>query len=248
MMMKGIMESAGDLMCTETAFRTEGTEAPAKTYVVIDVEMCRVPGRIRLQEFPHTNEIIQIGAVMMNEAYERIAEFSSFVRPDYGKISGFIRNLTGITEQDVRHAPSLEQTLRAMLGWIGNRDVIFCAWSETDYTQIRDEIEAKGLDREAFALFLEERRWIDYQKIAGERFGAEKPVSLTNAIRAAQLRPEGQAHDGLTDAWNTARLIEKLERNPDMQFSLDCLEEEDEYIPLGFSLGNMLGGLQLEIA
>lgn len=219
-----------------------------KTYVVIDVEMCRVPGRTRLQGYLHTNEIIQIGAVMMNEAYERIAEFSSFVHPDYGKISDFIQRLTGISEQDVRRAPSLEQTLTAMKGWIGNRDVIFCAWSETDYTQIRDEIEAKGLSREAFALFLEEDRWVDYQKIAGERFGSSRPVSLANALRAARLRPEGQAHDGLTDSWNTARLIEKMEKNPDMQFSLDCLEEEEAYIPLGFSLGNMLGSLQLEIA
>ena len=85
-------------------------------------------------------------------------------------------------------------------------------------------------------------------EIAGERFGSSRPVSLANALRAARLRPEGQAHDGLTDSWNTARLIEKMEKNPDMQFSLDCLEEEEAYIPLGFSLGNMLGSLQLEIA
>ena len=50
---------------------------------------------------------------MMNENYEILDEFSSFIRPDFGKINYFIQNLTGISERDVRSAPSLEAALHS---------------------------------------------------------------------------------------------------------------------------------------
>ena len=37
--------------------------------ISIDVEMCPVQKRIYKNIFPYSNEIIQIGAVMMNENY-----------------------------------------------------------------------------------------------------------------------------------------------------------------------------------
>ncbi len=220
-----------------------------KTYVVIDVEMCQVRRSYGWKKYPYAKEIIQIGAVMMNEAYERIGEFSSYVCPAYGKINYFIQNLTGITQKDVRHAPSLDQVLSCMLGWIGERDVVFYAWSDTDYYQIRNEILAKGLDTGAYSLFLEEERWVDYQKRTVDRFELPHLISLGYALCITDLVMEGRAHDGLTDAYNTARLIEKMEKNPDSRFLLDRAgETEEEILPLGTSLGSLLSGLNLEIA
>ena len=45
------------------------------TYVVIDLEMCRVPKKCRTEEYHWTNETIQIGAVVLNENME-ITEYS----------------------------------------------------------------------------------------------------------------------------------------------------------------------------
>ena len=81
--------------------------------ISIDVEMCPVQKRIYKNIFPYSNEIIQIGAVMMNENYEILDEFSSFIKPDFGKINYFIQNLTGINERDVRSAPTLEAALHS---------------------------------------------------------------------------------------------------------------------------------------
>lgn len=52
--------------------------------IVIDVEMCRV--QRRSGRFPLKNEIIQIGAVMLDEAYHTVDEFSTYVRPEFGKV------------------------------------------------------------------------------------------------------------------------------------------------------------------
>lgn len=220
-----------------------------KAYVVIDVEMCKVQKSYRWKNYRYASEIIQIGAVMMNEEYEMIGEFSTFVCPQYGKIDYFIRNLTGITEKDVRTAPSLEDALRSLLLWIGKRDVTFFSWSEMDYYQIRGEILSKGLSEDEMSVFLDKERWTDYQKTVNERFELGRALSLRDALKLSELDQEGRLHDGLVDAYNTARMIAKLELHPEYRFELDKLrEEEQESEPLCTSLGSLLQGLNLEVA
>ncbi len=218
-----------------------------KTYVVIDVEMCKVQKSYAWKDYRYANEIIQVGAVMMNEHYEQIAEFSSYVCPSYGKIDHFIENLTGIRGSDVCNAPSLDEVLRSMLLWIGNRDVTFYSWSDTDYYQIRGEILAKGYDKTELNRFLDEENWIDYQKVLKDRFSMSRILSLSDALTIAELDPEGRAHDGLMDAYNTARMISKIEMNPDYKFTIEKLREK-EPAPLCASLGDLLQGLNLGAA
>ncbi len=218
-----------------------------KTYVVIDVEMCRVQKSYACKGYRYANEIIQIGAVMMNEYYKQIGEFSSYVYPLYGKIDNFIEDLTGIGEWDVREAPMLEEVLRSMLLWIGNRDVTFYSWSETDYFQIRDEIQAKGYDETEMNRFLNEENWVDYQKVLKDRLDQSFLLSLYDALTIAELDPEGRAHNSLVDAYNTARLIEKAEMHPEYKFMIEKLREK-EPTPLCTSLGSLLEGMSIDVA
>ncbi len=221
-----------------------------KAYVVIDVEMCKVQKCYRWRNYPYSNEIIQIGAVMMNENYEMIGEFSTYVSPAYGRIDYFIENLTGISSRDVRTAPCLEDALRSLLLWTGSREVVFYSWSDTDYYQVRGEILSKGMNEEEMAVFLDKDNWVDYQKKVDERFEIGRALSLRDALELSELDQEGRLHDGLVDAFNTARMIAKLERNPEYRFLLDRLRdrEEEPYQPLTTSLGSLLQGLKLEIA
>lgn len=46
------------------------------TNIVIDVEMCGVS--IRTQNYNRRHEIVQIGAVMMNDEFEFVDRFSTF--------------------------------------------------------------------------------------------------------------------------------------------------------------------------
>lgn len=56
-------------------------------------------------------ETIQIGAVLLDENFERIGTLSEYVNPSYGAIDSFIGNLTGIRQSDLRGAPKLEEAL-----------------------------------------------------------------------------------------------------------------------------------------
>lgn len=214
-----------------------------KVKIVIDVEMCLVQKSYEWKDYPYEHEIIQIGAVMMNEAYELMDEFSSFVHPRYGRIDHFIRKLTGISEKDIVEAPPLEDVLRRMLAWIGNREAVFYSWSITDFRQISREIHSKGMDEMEMALFLDKENWVDYQPEAGRRFDKNWRLALEDALMLAEVEPEGKQHDGLVDARNTARLIAKMEKNPDSHFLQDRLQKEKNDAPLGTSLGSLLKSL-----
>ena len=214
------------------------------TNIVIDVEMCGV--QIRTQNYNRRHEIVQIGAVMMNDEFEFVDRFSTFVKPDYGKIDYFISSLTGIADRDVRQAPKLSEALRSMMSWFCDGDVRFYAWSNTDYNQIRGEILSKNLDEDAFSLFLDKENWVDYQKTVSDRFDIGRSLALSDALDMAELEVDGRLHDGLADAVNTARIIRKLEKNPDYRGTLEKFREnEKKSEPLTTSLGSLLKGIVL---
>ena len=54
-------------------------------------------------------------------------------------------------------------------------------------------------------------------------------------------------HDGLDDAWNTARLIEKLEKNPNYKLIYRERQEQEASQPLKVRLGELFEGLNLQL-
>ena len=216
-----------------------------KVNVVIDIEMCVVQKEYQWKDYPYEHEIIQIGAVMMSEGYEIADEFSTYVRPQYGRIDHFIQELTGIGDKEIMEAPSLEEALDHMVSWLSGHEVTFYSWSRTDYVQITREIQTKGMDEEKLAVLLDKEHWVDYQQTAGKRFGKPWRMSLEDALMFAEVEPEGKQHDGLVDAKNTARLIAKMEKNPESRFLQDRLEKEKNEEQLGTYLGSLLGNIRI---
>lgn len=216
-------------------------------YLVIDLEMCRVPRDYRSKRYKYASETIQIGAVLLDEEFKRIGTLSQFVHPEYGVIDYFIENLTGIKNGQVKHAPRLQEALLHMLNWIGDREYKVYAWSGSDRAQILHEIKAKNIVDEKIASFMEESRWVDYQDIFMKRYEMSRKMSLEEALGRADIDPEGRFHDGLNDAVNTGLLIEKLELNPDYQLvSYEMPEKLSEH--LSSSLGELFAGMELKLA
>ncbi len=213
--------------------------------IVIDVEMCKV--QFKVSTYPHKNEIIQIGAVRMNEDYEILDTFSTYVKPRYGKVDRFIGTLTGISERTIKDAPDIEDALLGMLQWIGDDEAVYYSWSQTDYYQIRNEIQCKCHEDDRWAGLLDQANWIDYQKILGNRLEASNPLKLSEALDLAEIDTEGHLHDGADDALNTARMISKLERQKDYKMLIERLRaSEKDQEPLTASLGDLFQGLKLK--
>ena len=71
-----------------------------KKYVIIDLEMCKVPRSKRDKKFSCRNEIIEIGAALIDENLTITDTFQTFVSPEFGVLDNFIKNLTGINDSD----------------------------------------------------------------------------------------------------------------------------------------------------
>lgn len=79
-------------------------------YTVIDIETTGLD--------PEYDEIIEIGGLKVSNG-EIIDEFCSLVKPSC-KIPEFIENLTGITNQMVKEAPSIKKVLPRFIDFIGD--------------------------------------------------------------------------------------------------------------------------------
>lgn len=216
-------------------------------YLVIDLEMCKVPRDYRSKSYRYANETIQIGAVLLDDSFKRIGTLCQYVHPEHGVIDYFIENLTGIKNSQVKKAPKLDEALIHMIDWLGERDYKIYAWSESDRNQLLHEIKAKNMTDERIYAFMKAENWIDYQDVFTKRFKLSRQLSLEEALGRAEIEPEGKFHDGLDDAVNTAYLIEKLELNPEYQLvSYEMPDKPSER--LCSTLGEFFTGLDLNFA
>ena len=184
-------------------------------HVVIDLEMCRVD-KSKRASYPFPQEIIEIGAVLLNESFEVTDSFKTYVMPQFGKIDKYIRRLTGITNQETRNAPTIKDALELFLAW-APEDAVLVAWSATDAHQLREETRLKGICIGMLDALLDKS--VDCQVAFAKRIDSPKSYSLTDALIIAAVDYEDGAHEALVDARNTALLYAKMMKNPSMKIN-----------------------------
>ena len=207
-------------------------------YVIVDLEMCKVPRARRSVSYKWSQETIQIGAVVVDERFEIVSEFCEYVHPEYGYIDHTIRNMTGICGYDVKGAKGIAEVLKAFTDWIPD-DAVCVSWSNSDELQIRHEIESKDIHIKKMDRLLD--NWQDCQKQFGEKLNSNRRYSLSEALIAANIIYEDGAHDGLVDARNTARLFIKMEKEPVLQLNkyYNIAREGGANKGLGVTLGDL---------
>ncbi len=183
-----------------------------KKYVTLDLEMCNRPKKSK--KVKSTSEIIEIGAVLLDEDLKPVDEFKTYVSPTEGTIDSHIHKLTGITKKDLDGAPEIEDALHMLSEWLPEDSVII-TWSDNDERQIRRETERKGI--EGVCDFFEGA--IDCQAEFGKRLKTSRNYGLTEALVISGIDYDVNIHDALVDARNTALLFAKLEKEKDFQLS-----------------------------
>ncbi len=173
--------------------------------IFIDLEMNKIAREHKEARKRTIFEIIQIGAVKINDENEEVDSFNEYVRPELSsEMDRKIEKLTGIHFEQIAEADILENVFRRFVDWCGHDCEIY-SWSNTDKCQIIAEYEIKGLQLPAGTERLFEH-WHDYQEDFGTLFPHQKPMKLSTAVFLAGLDFSGREHDGLNDARSTAQL------------------------------------------
>ncbi len=215
------------------------------TAVLIDFEMTCWSNRDRI-EAP-CREIIQIGAVKLNDELEPSERFSLNVRPIFvNSISEKCMKITGLKWEDLKDADQFESALEKLSNWMGDKCRIF-AWGPDDKSQFINECTVKNIDDEKLLPY---KKWSDLQAIFKGLCGLKKRMSLSNALYITGYDFEGKQHDAGDDAYNTARLIKHIiipERRDKLRKSFGIDIEHNTGTTLGDLFGEKLLELEIEL-
>lgn len=171
-------------------------------FIIYDLEATCWRGRP-----PHGyNEVIEIGAVKVNEYGEVLSDFNKFIRPTVNPIlSSFCKKLTSIRQEDVDKAGDFPRVVEQFKEWISTYedDYVLCSWGKFDVTLLRNDCELHKLEDD----------WLDkninlkkqYHEIKGEH----KLTGLKNTIKNEGMEFTGIHHRAISDAENTAKIFIK---------------------------------------
>ena len=173
-------------------------------HIVVDLEMNPVSKEYREVRRKLNGEIIEIGAVRLNENYEQEDEFQCYVCPQYGMVKKHITELTGITQEKVEGHPAFSDSFHSFVAWIGAAETKIYSWSMSDIKQLRKECRLKLPDFDVNWL---DTRWVDLQQAFDDRLGLHNSLALKHALGAMGRRFEGSQHSALADAVNTSAVL-----------------------------------------
>ena len=205
-------------------------------HIVIDLEMNPVQRSLKDIRRFLLDEVIEFGAVKLDENYKQISEFQCYVKPQFSEITKHITKLTGITNETVADKNTFEIEFEKFFEWIGGWDMKIYSWSASDIKQLKNECAYKLPNFDVERL---ERQWIDIQKEFDDRIGLHNSLSLKYAVGAMNRDFEGTAHTALADAANAAAILALMQDDAaffkTMQPVIDMLKPKE----LSQSLGDL---------
>ncbi len=210
-------------------------------HIVVDLEM-NSPERHGHAPVIFKGELIEIGAVMLDDDMHEISEFKTYVRPEYAEsISPRIVELTGITDEMIADAPAFDEAFESFARWCLEHgdEIRMYEWSDSDLEHLKNESTHKKLKLTDNQRCIMESRWTDIQHIFDHKVGFDRQVSLNIALYSAGLKVEGELHDALDDARNTGKILAML--NDEGQLAT-AKKRIDEYLnppPLTASMGEL---------
>jgi inhibitor of KinA sporulation pathway (predicted exonuclease) len=167
-------------------------------YIIFDLEL---NSRVFKSRIP--NEIIEIGAVKLDEELQVIGQFHSFVRPKvFRKLFPLIRKKTGIKQAEIDTADGFKDVLASFRQWIGN-DYVLCSWGYDDIHHLKANCKFNRRGTDWLKRNMDIQREVSklYQLPQGQRF------SLKNALEHLNIPIIGRLHRADNDAEHTAKIF-----------------------------------------
>ncbi len=153
------------------------------------------------------DEVLEIGAVMVNQKFEKISAYRRLIRPSvYRQMNPYIGKIVSFTLKDLKKEEPFPTVVQDFFDWCGPQPLLI-AWSTNDVGVLDKNLARAGIH------FPEGTLCYDLQ--AAYSYCTEKSIrsySLKTAVEALELpAPEEQVfHDAYCDALYTASIGKKL--------------------------------------
>lgn len=173
-------------------------------HIMIDLEMNKIEKQQRGKN-KLSSELIEIGAVRMDEHFNVLDTYQDYVKPEFGEMDSVIIELTGITDDTLAGAPGFAEAMDRFADWIGEEPAQFYSWSLSDIRQFQHEAAFKSYRGKVISRM--ESNWTDFQEEFRRLLGLSHRIKLSYAVSAADYEFQGAQHTALADAVNTAEIL-----------------------------------------
>lgn len=149
-------------------------------------------------------EIIEIGAIKLNQQGYFLGQFVCYVKPIYFPfLSSYCLQLTQISQVEINKAKSFGEVKNDFTTWIGEEDYLLCAWGAQDRKQLVRECLLHGIDYD----------WVEPYLDVKKKYHAIRKHSTYMGLKSSLMREgfefEGTHHRALDDTLNMAKLFLK---------------------------------------
>ncbi len=180
-------------------------------YIILDMEWNQSYPKTDAEgkkKSPPTNEIIEVGAVKLNEKLEFVDAFKSLVRPCYiKKLNSHVKKLTGITPEMLRNGDWFPEVVVDFRDWCGE-DRVILTWGYDDIPMLESCLKMYGLKSDWIG------QWYNLQVIYNAQTdGGKNQPSLKTAMEhfGCAIDESHPQHDALNDAGYTAMVCRCLD-------------------------------------
>ncbi len=183
-----------------------------KNYIVFDLEWNQSPQGKELSVEHLPFEIIEIGAVKLDEEFRVVSEFHQLIKPQvYKRLHYKITEVTHMTLQELKsQGRPFDVVMEEFLAWCGESEdeYTFCTWGSMDLTELQRNMDFFGVENP----FETPLCYYDVQKLFSlwHGDGKEKP-SLDRAVELLELSEDRPFHRALDDAYYTGMVLRRLD-------------------------------------
>lgn len=199
-------------------------------YIILDLEWNNTYAR-RIKKC--INEVIEIGAVMLDDNLNEIDEFSCFVKAQIGKkLRSSVKNLTSITNEDIKQGIVFTRAMSKFRDWVGSEENVVLTWGDADIRVLIDNFKyLNGIEKIPFL-----SNYANIQSYVQQKLNVSKAnqLGLSNAAEMLEIdETDFFHHRALDDSKLTAEIFKKTFNAEELEkFILPC--DDDFYIKLTF--------------
>ena len=187
-------------------------------YIIFDLEWNQGEAPVTVDGKTLSFEIVEIGAVKLNEEKKKVGEFSRLIKPQIHKqMHKITGKLIHLTMEDLEDGVSFQEAASDFLEWCGE-DPNFCTWGPLDLREFQCNLDFFGLP------LLSDRplAFYDVQKLYSLSFDDGKSrVSLSTAAEERQINLDYPFHRALADAAYTAEIFRLINEKTLKRISFD---------------------------
>lgn len=170
------------------------------------------------------NEIIEIGAIKLNDRFEVVDTFKQLIKPKITKkLSSRCKNLTNITNELLtQNGIAFTQAIKDFARWSGKEESVFLTWSNSDLYVLAENHQLICMSTEIGFI----TKYCDAQKYCMAFVEKEdnNQISLAKCAELLGVEVDTQKlHRALADCYVTAECMKKVfDKNKLLSYTVNC--------------------------